>query len=78
MGLPVAKHESERWKVTNGNDAMKFCSTIGHWFLIMQVFFCPEPMDFNALGGSADETFAEAQRYPDGQSIFLPVWSALA
>ena len=42
MGLPVLKHESERWKIDNGNVALKFCCQVGHACLHMHVPFCFE------------------------------------
>ena len=39
MGLPELRHESERWKIDNGNAALKFCCQIGHACLTMHVPF---------------------------------------
>ena len=39
MGLPVLRHESERWKIKNGNIAMAFCSRLAHHCLSMFVPF---------------------------------------
>ena len=39
LGLPVLKHESERWKIVNGNKAMDFCSRVAHALLGMSVPF---------------------------------------
>ena len=33
MGLPQLKHESERWKITNGNKSMVFACRLGHALL---------------------------------------------
>jgi hypothetical protein len=39
LGLPELKHESERWKIENGNRAMAFASRLGHALLAMTVPF---------------------------------------
>ena len=39
MGLPELRYESERWKIKNGNTALKFCSRVAHLCLAMLVPF---------------------------------------
>ena len=42
LGLPALKHESERWKIDNGNAALKCCAKVGHWCLATMTPFVIE------------------------------------
>ena len=39
LGLPLLKHESERWKIDNGNRAMVFACRVAHALLAMSTPF---------------------------------------
>ena len=39
LGLPLLKHESERWKIDNGNAAMRFSCQVAHALIQKKIPF---------------------------------------